>query len=414
MRYEESSDVVNNERLSSLEEQLDVSLRAYASVWPDINHPTKHQLNRSTNTFIEAVRAAAEAQPLPEISDDLWESTDSFRERPVFIVGCKKSGTTLLRNLMDGHPRLVVLPSEGKYWTDFIPRVEHLDQASQRIALGQTWIRRLTNSVAQPPFWLLGRTSTEGENPYVQFLRYFLAWAEHVQGHGRGDLLLALILALHTVTRNERGRREAPLYWVEKTPFLEHHVTDILTAFPQAQFIHVVRDPRAVIASLKKMREGKTGTSYPIARDTLVLRNSLSAGERNMKSLGKERYRIVRFEELVEQPADVMSRLAGSLDLPFDASLLVPMVQGIPATSNSAYKELRSKGEIYSSSVARHERTLTAADHVFVEGTLHRIASRFGYMLPAPRWSTFLRACIRLAPMTVDQSARALMRQMRR
>ena len=35
---------------------------------------------------------------------------------PIFILGCTKSGTTLLRNLFDGHPQLFVVPSESHFF----------------------------------------------------------------------------------------------------------------------------------------------------------------------------------------------------------------------------------------------------------------------------------------------------------
>src|SRR5215813_2734719 len=62
-----------------------------------------------------------EARTLGAVVPSTAECTAALEwlQRPTFICGHQRTGTTLLQNLLDGHPQLLVLPSEGTYFTSF-------------------------------------------------------------------------------------------------------------------------------------------------------------------------------------------------------------------------------------------------------------------------------------------------------
>jgi hypothetical protein len=99
-----------------------------------------------------AVWAAAErAGPAALAPDDVaWGR--ALAARPVFVVGVHRSGTTLLRDLLDGHPALSVLPAEGTWLTSLHPKIRRLPEAERLGAFGEEWLRRLANPVNQPPY----------------------------------------------------------------------------------------------------------------------------------------------------------------------------------------------------------------------------------------------------------------------
>ena len=49
----------------------------------------------------------------------------NLKDRPVFICGHPKAGTSLLRNLMDSHPQLVVYPEESVFFRKFLPLLKN-------------------------------------------------------------------------------------------------------------------------------------------------------------------------------------------------------------------------------------------------------------------------------------------------
>jgi len=389
----------SSEMLARLEADLDGLLEARASVWPRRSHPAYRALKAALETYTNAVCTLAGERPALWISEELQAATERFRNHPVFIVGAPKSGTTLVRNLLDGHPELVVLPSEGQYWATFLRRFGRATFSSQIDALGRIWVERFINPDGQPPLWLLGKTRADRTNSYVDFIRYLTAWAHQLQGRGSGNLLLALALAFHAVTKGPaNGRAEdgaTPVAWVEKTPLNELYLDLILTSFPRARFIHVVRDPRAIVSSRRTLKAYRGPTRHSLVADCLLLRRSFAGGARNLRRLGTRRYHVLRYEDLVQEPVEAVRHLADFLGVEDDASLTRPSVMGRPASSNSAYPHLRVPGRIYDEASRRFVDVLNAREQLVIEGVLRREAGRFGYEWPAPPRPALIMAVAR-------------------
>src|SRR5471032_2795610 len=76
------------------------------------------ELIRAAIDWSQAVWAAADKAGPMVLSEDELNKGLKLSQRRVYICGVHRSGTTLLRNLLDGHPELLVLPSEGRYFTN--------------------------------------------------------------------------------------------------------------------------------------------------------------------------------------------------------------------------------------------------------------------------------------------------------
>src|SRR6266403_2007108 len=98
----------------------------------------------------------------------------SWLRRPIFICGHHRSGTTLLQQLLDWHPQLVVLPSEGTYFSSFnyVARTHPAPRDIDRFIAD--WIARLIDP-NHPPHFKLGRSGQDG-CPSVHFARRLLEW----------------------------------------------------------------------------------------------------------------------------------------------------------------------------------------------------------------------------------------------
>jgi hypothetical protein len=140
--------------------------------------------------------------------------------RHVFIVGCPRSGTTVLHSVLGRHPEVFALPETHFY----------------HFALKRNWLHRFLAERSQ-----LGN------------YRQFADW----MAHNYPDIALPsmklpralLVTKFHRVC-DEVARHENASCWVEKTPDNLHHLDHIASLDPIAKFIHIVRDPVAVIASL--------------------------------------------------------------------------------------------------------------------------------------------------------------------
>jgi hypothetical protein len=332
-----------------------------------------------------AVWSAAEALGPPEIPPEQAARALELIERPVFICGTHRSGTTWLHDLLDGHPQLVVLPSEGTYYTALERRLAHLPDEQQATKMGREWLHRLVNRNNQPPFWLLGR-STPQESPYVEFARQLTAWWRVLDQHydSRPGLWRLAAVALAWATARSDGRLPAgAAMWVEKTPTNERFLGRLWAEFPSARVIHVIREPKAVLASQK----AAWPTAWrPTAATAAVFRNlarsyRIAAGQACGPS---DRYRLVRYEDVAAQPDCVMFDLAAFLGIEYSASLLEPSVAGLPATRNRFFRN----------DTGNRERALGWLERECLAIAVGRNPARLGY--PNPPGSTLAARCFGL------------------
>ena len=147
---------------------------------------------------------------------------------PFFIVGCPRSGTTLLRVLTDANPSLCV-PPESHVFTRFSPLFEYygdLDIKKNlycfvRDLLNDVWIKRwqLTVSVAQ--------------------------FCDQVEDRSIAGCINHLFMLF--------AAREGKIKWGDKSPSHGMYVREIRRIFPSAKFIHIIRDGRDVAESFKRV-----------------------------------------------------------------------------------------------------------------------------------------------------------------
>jgi hypothetical protein len=111
--------------------------------------------------------------------------------------------------------------------------------------------------------------------------------------------------------------RQGKRRWGDKTPnhgLCMHHIERHL---PEAHFIHIIRDGRAVAHSVRHLWFSPGETLREIAADW---RDQLT----RLRALGSARrhYLEVRYEDLICNPSSVLRRLCGYLRLPFDDAML--------------------------------------------------------------------------------------------
>lgn len=205
----------------------------------------------------------------------------------VFVVGAPRSGTTLMRLMLDSHPQLAI-PHE----TSFVPRALALGGGAGR--------DELARFLLDFPTWPDLATS-ESE------LREALASVEP----------FALADGLRAFYRRYAAAR-GKARWGDKTPSYALDLPTIAAAFPEARFVHLVRDGRDVAVSLRPLwfapGQDMTRLASEWARYVVAAR---AAGA----ELGS-RYLEVRYEHLVLDPSRELTRVTDLLELPFSPGML--------------------------------------------------------------------------------------------
>ncbi len=335
--------------------QLDVALKAFAAYLVE------------TTNFIDFVPDA-----------DILDNAQRFADQPVFICGSMKSGTSLLIQLLDHHPDLIVMPGDSHF-------AKHLDRwdRTQFTDITSRWVSRLINPTGKEPFWFIGQDERTFRG-FLQHLRYFLDHTEY-------DSFVCVVLAIFAVNSHTSGLAPKK-YWVEKTPENELKAQELSQRFPKAKFIHILRDPLNNIASLKKhaaMRNWDT-TSW---RYAYTMRNLFQAAQSNQRLFGPDKYHLITYEALVSNSAETLQGICDFLEIPFDDVVLTPTENGRPGGSNSMFESSRVSGVILDQSNSkRYLKNLDRAELQDVVTILYQAAIALGYDWNAPDIKMYQRS----------------------
>ena len=218
-------------------------------------------------------------------------------DRPLFIVGCPRSGTTLLQLMLHAHPRIAI-PPETRILVHAYNR---------RLRFGDLSQRRNREALAE---WIVSR-------PRRQFGDLGIDAATFVERAGDGPGTIGSVVA--TVYRMYAERHGKPR-WGDKRPPYIRHIDAIVRMFPDAQFIHLIRDPRDCVASLKEMPWFRGTTAEAVHRWA----EAIDLGRRAARRLPADAYTEVRYEDLTADPRGTLTELCAFLGEEFDEAMLEP------------------------------------------------------------------------------------------
>lgn len=201
---------------------------------------------------------------------------------PFFILGCVRSGTTMLRDLLRLHPRLEC-PEETHFfrWADPFgsPRYDR---------------HYITMKIFQSHRKMDGISSIDFQEARIN------AGDRHDMADAYGKLYLA-------ARNNPDGR------WFDKTPQNVYGITLISHYYPAAKFVHIHRHPLNVVASLV---EGKVMAKHSIKGAVNYWLESMIIINEHKKFIS-DRLIEIPYEEIVLRPADQLMRLCGFLEEDF-------------------------------------------------------------------------------------------------
>jgi hypothetical protein len=204
-----------------------------------------------------------------------------------FIVGVGRSGTTLLRLMLDAHPDLAI-PTETHVLPALIKTVEETQDPNAALEL-----------LAAAPTWPnLGLNLTDLADAFAKLHPLTPA---------------AAIRALFGLYAANQGKPR----WGDKTPPYRAHMAEIAAALPEARFIHIIRDGRDVALSYRGLW---FGPGDDIAAQARFWTTEIARARAQAQNLPF--YLEVKFEDLVTHPQGELSRICAFLDLPFDPAML--------------------------------------------------------------------------------------------
>lgn len=212
-------------------------------------------------------------------------------ERRVFVVGCSRSGTTLLQSLLAAHPDVATFPETRFFWQILAhaPRRRHL------IRLGLATGREM------------------------QYLK------EMLERFGQDELMTFLpnqpwtfrrSVEIYLATLDHLAKRQNGRLWVEKTPFHIRYVNTIERFVPSPLFVHIVRDGREVVASIVD-RARKHPGFFGGQDEKYGVRLWNDCIEKTRINMKKENHHVVNYERIVDETDKKMKSIGNFVGLKY-------------------------------------------------------------------------------------------------
>jgi len=224
-----------------------------------------------------------------ELQHAKGEISDSHKDillAPVFIVGSGRSGTTWLQRLLLEHPEITG-GQESEFFLHFsscLRGVQRDDEISRKLGLSVYWAESDLNKVIMN-IWQKTFISMLNQKPGAKILS-------------------------------------------EKTPSHAHHMDVIAKFLPNSKFIHIIRDSRSVVSSMLAAEKGwgKSWAPGTAKKCAWLWRSSVVAAKKSGNNMPDERYLEVRYEDLLNNTNNELSRIYSYLGVNFNSELLAKIV----------------------------------------------------------------------------------------
>jgi LPS sulfotransferase NodH len=270
---------------------------------------------------------------------------------PVFVLGCPRSGTTLLYHMLLSAGGFAVYRAESQAFNLLAPRFGNFKSRANRERLLEKWLRSKLFQVS---------------GLHAETIRDRVL----LQCDGAGDFLQTYM--------QEIARQQGVERWAECTPDHLLYMQEIKRQIPEALVIHIIRDGRDV--ALSYARQGWT-RSLPWDRGQELLVSALywdwtvRQGRRSGAALGAE-YMEVRYEGLVGDPRETLASVGQFIGQELDYDRIQKVGIGSVSKPNSSFS-----AEQGFNPVGRWQEKMGPEQLTAMEGLIGDLLQELGYPL---------------------------------
>lgn len=276
--------------------------------------------------------------------------------RPIFIAGSERSGTTLVRLMLHAHPRIAI-PPQTKYLRKVYKR---------RLLFGNLNYEKNRRKLAS---WF---TAHFDGSTKLDDLNIDLG---EVEENILSSKTLGAAMAVPWKCYAAQDQKER---WGDKRPYYIHQMEKLRTLYPDAQIIHVIRDCRDVISSLKKM----PWWCKPLEYSILNWKSAIRHGNAARHNTRLDEYIEIKYEDLVCNTKPELERLCQFLGENYDPEML--QFQKVARSSVPDYKVAwhgATREPLNRQSVKRWERDLSDDEVSLIEWAVGDDLAELGYSL---------------------------------
>lgn len=269
---------------------------------------------------------------------------------PIFLAGADRSGTSLIYSLLASHPNISMV-RRTNMWRYFYRRYGDLGEASnfERCLSSMMHYKRMRH--LQPDEDRIRREFKQGAPTYGRLFALFHQ---------------------HNAERMGKPR------WGDKSLHTEIHADAVFTEFPNARFIHMVRDPRDRCASMMKRYEKNQGR---VGAATGRWLTSVHVAERNLAKYPNN-YMVLRYETLASNPKATLKKVCAFIHEDYQPEML--SMKAVPEMreggGNSSYGQFEP-AVISTRSIGRYRDMLSDSEILFIQRFAKREMHQYDYQL---------------------------------
>jgi len=270
-------------------------------------------------------------------------------DRPIFIAGPDRSGTTLLFALLASHPNISMV-RRTNMWRYFHRRYGELgDPENLERCLDHMLRYNRIQTFLKPDEARIRREFALGEQSYGRLFSLF-----------------------HQQHAESLGKRR----WGDKSLHTEHYVERVFAEYPDAQILHITRDPRDRYASVRK-RHGRDVPRLGAANGRWLF-SMYKALDNQRRYPGQ--YKILRFEDLAGDPERTMKDICAWLGEEYDPQMLSMSGASDHTSSggNSSFGKIEP-GQISTKPIGRYREVLSNMEIAYIQLVAGKYMDQLGY-----------------------------------
>lgn len=268
----------------------------------------------------------------------------------VFIVGVPRSGTTLLKSMLNMHPEVMIAPETHFFLEIWQHRGKH-----------------------------------EGENNKERAKQ---VWQEYADTkflddiHNNQNILKKKIInsnfsyhRMYKILLTEYAQNNEAAICGDSTPAHLEYVDQLSQWFPQAQFVHIIRDPRAVSLSI---RNTPWGADRSHTQNSFRWRKYVRKGNR-LNEILTDNYHELQYETLVRKPRSTLQSLSNKIGIDFKPAMLRFHEQAAEHLSSDEPWKQSCRKPLQSESISRWKKELSHKEKSMISAVCREYMLKYNY-----------------------------------
>jgi hypothetical protein len=227
--------------------------------------------------------------------EDVKTYQDTVSKGPLFIVGMPRSGTKLVRDLLNNHPFIYIAEIETNFlqiWQNKWSKYGDLSKLNN--------FKKFYNKMKKYTYFMY----MEENNKLIKYYD----WYHLCKDYTIQDVYESLI-------RHDTNISNHNVIWGDKSPDYLRYLKNLNDLFPEARFIHIIRDVRDYCLSINKTW-GKN-----MLRGAQRWCNNINEAQKTSKILGS-RYIEIKYENLITDSESVLKALCDFLKIDYDNKMI--------------------------------------------------------------------------------------------